>query len=159
MTTRWSLGVLIGLPLLSLAFIAFAVLALLLVRYGRRTYDGRFFKGLGIASGGVAVLLAVVMAMPVPVGFWGLRSEWHQWRPVGGSVASISSRLLAGDNGGATQRFVVQFADSDKQYACDDTRCALVKVGDVLHLSCKRHWQYSGLSGYDCNYVSKGETP
>lgn len=156
MTTRWSLGVLIVLPVLVLAIIGLTVLAVLLLRYGRGEYGDGFAKAGGIVSAVSAVVLVIIVLLPVPVGFWGLNNEWHQWRPVGGTVTAVSSRLLAGGNGGATQRFVVQFAGSDKQYACDDTRCSLVKTGDVLHLSCKRHWQYSGVPGYDCNYVSKG---
>src|SRR6185312_11985873 len=153
MSTRWSLGVLIGLPILILVILGLAILAFSTLRYakgqkGDAYGDYGIAMAFGCAAAGIAGLLTIAALLPVPVGYWNLNSEWHQWRPVSGTIQTISSRFLAGDNGGSNERFVVQFQGNPKQFACDDTRCALLKSGDVLHLSCKRHWQYSGVSGY-----------
>lgn len=105
---------------------------------------------LGCAIAGVVGLVALTFFT-----VWGeypYNSEYHQWRTTSGTVTQVGSRLL-GDDKSTTQRFVVTLAGVG-QRACDDTRCAEVKVGDQLTLSCKRSWQYAGSDGYDCNFES-----
>lgn len=80
--------------------------------------------------------------------------QYHTYKPVSGTVTAIGTRLLGSDKS-TNQEFVVTINGQD--YRCDDTRCALTKVGDTLSLRCIRDWQYAGTSGWDCNYVS--ETP
>lgn len=152
---RWSLGVLIGLPaagVVALICLAVAVLCFLGARGANDgPYGDRGFL-LGSGAGAVVALLAVV----VLTGWleWPWSADYHRWHTTTGTVTSVSSRLLASDqqNGGTTQRFVVELAGVGER-SCDDTRCSLVKVGDRLTLSCKRAWQYAGEHGYDCAYV------
>jgi len=151
-TTKWSLGVIIGLPVtilicvLILVFIGYGVY--LIRRDGAHEYGGWSIGLMATVGGTVCLIIAVVIAA---VAFFPYKAEYHQWRPVNGTIAHISSRIL-GTSDSINQRFVVEFTDG-RLRSCDDTRCALLHEGDWLALSCKRYWQYSGDSGYDCNYV------
>lgn len=155
MNYRWSLGTLIGFPLLVLTAILLLVLSIWLIRKSIRltkqsSADATMVFWCGVAAS-VSVLLVVV---GTAWGMWPYKAEYHQWRETSGVVAAIDSRLMSsGDNGGTTQRFVVTFEDK-RERSCDDTRCATVKVGDILVLECQRQWQYAGTDGYNCNYVS-----
>lgn len=148
-----SLGVLIGLPIAAL----FTLLSLILIAVGirKRIADGEFELDepagwlVGIGAGMLVVTLGLTA-----VAMWPWSTEYHQWRPVGGTVDVVQSRLIsAGDKGGTDQKFVVRFTSSKQEYSCEDTRCALLKPGQHLDLSCKRSWQYAGTSGFDCQYV------
>jgi hypothetical protein len=156
MDYRWSLGVIVGLPVAGLGVILLLLSAWWLHRYARR-HDGDSYSDSGIARGlawtAIGSILVVIAATAWFM--WPYSGEYHQWRTESGTVTQIDSRLLASDTkgGGTTQRFVVEL-DGDRQRSCDDTRCAQVEVGDVLTISCKRAWQYSGTHGYDCNFVS-----
>src|SRR3954471_22793531 len=144
--SSWSLGVLIGVPVAALVLlIALAAAAGGILMRG----DG----GWGLFAGAVAVILVVLGVCAWA--YYPYHGEYHQWRTHSGTVADVSNRLIsAGDKGGSNQKFVVRFEGSGQQYGCNDTRCASVKVGDDLTISCKRAWQYSGTDGYDCNFVS-----
>lgn len=140
METSWSLGILIGIPacilliLIIMAFVAFCL------------FEGED----GIAFGGVVALIVALGVMAFA--FYPYSGEYHQWRGVSGTVESIDKRLIK-DGDGMTERFVAQIDGAE--YGCDDTRCAGVKVGDELTLSCKREWQYTGTDGYGCKYVGR----
>lgn len=146
--TSWSLGVKIGGPIA--AVIVFLALAYVIAMATWRPDNpsDRADRPWWLAGGVVALLIALA----VPAGFfYPWSAEYHQWVPKHGTVAEIGSRFVGADKS-TTQRFVVRLDDGG-QYACDDTRCSLVKVGDLLSLSCKRHWQFAGTDGWDCNYV------
>ena len=154
MTGTWSLGVLVGLP------VAAAIVAALIVasRYAaHRSHtasgimaddDRKLLRGLSIAS---------LAATAVPVGItaltmWPYSAQYHRWEPKTGVVGSVSKRLIGDGDNGMSQRFVVSYRESGRQYGCDDTRCALIRPGDRLTLMCKREWQYSGTDGWSCNF-------
>lgn len=161
MADRWSLGVLVGLPAAAVGVLVLAGLAVYLWRLWHREPEGRDRYGVssdrGLFRGGFLVVVALVVVVVVGTGVaeWPWSAEYHRWHTTTGTVTSVSSRLLASDtkDGGTTQRFVVELAGVGER-SCDDTRCSLVKAGDVLTLSCKRAWQYAGQHGYDCAYVS-----
>lgn len=137
----WSLGVLIGVPIL---------IVLLLICAG--WIGVSLSQDAGLAW--IGVVAAVIILAFAAWAYYPYNAEYHKWNTVSGEVTAISSRLLttgSDDNKSINQRFVVTFADGANR-SCDDTRCALVKVGDFLELQCKRHWQYAGVDGYDCNY-------
>lgn len=146
-----SLGTIIGLPILLILAVGSAVAGLLIWRYRLRAddFDGPFFAGFAIG----AWVLAAVLAIGTAIGMWPYKAEYHAWRTTSGTVKAMDSRLVAsGDKGAMTQRFVVTYTDG-RQRACDDTRCATVKPGDVLTLNCKRAYQWGATPGWDCNWL------
>lgn len=153
MDTHWSLGVLIGLPLTILILLVCAgiVVTGIRVQMSADAYSGD--GGLIAAFFAGFVFLVVLGFALSPLGFYPYSAQYHQWQHHGGTVTSVSDRLLK-DGDGMSQKFVVTFSGSSQQYGCNDTRCASVKVGDTLDLSCKRTWQYAGTDGYDCNFVA-----
>lgn len=150
----WSLGVLIGgsiLALIALVGLAGVILGVW-VKATDRDGDGGGWPIIGLGVG--VILFAVVWAAAPFIGFYPYKAEYHHWETQQGTVEKVSARFL-GDGKSTTQRFVVLFTDG-RERACDDTRCSLVQPGDHLTLSCKRHWQYAGEDGWDCNYVRRG---
>ena len=153
----WSLGVLVGVPLFGLSLVALVIGGLWLVRYDRRAsdIDKGIPKVLGIGCLTTAVVLTVLLASPA--GYYPFSAEYHQWREVSGTVTQIDKRLI-GNGKSMEDKFVVRFDGDRQQFGCDDTRCASVREGDELTLSCKRAWQYTGTDGYDCRFVSTEAT-
>lgn len=158
--TRWGLDVLIGLPVAGVfALVGFGALVTGLWMFKKRTRKstGFSFKEYNLPAkswffSGLALLVVTVGITASTM--YPYEAQYHQWKPVNGTVGDVQARLLADGNGGATQRFVVRLDGGEQEYACDDTRCALLKVGDFLELSCVREWQYAGTDGWACNYFS-----
>lgn len=142
MTDRWSLGVLIGLPALTIGLL---VLACILVKLIRSDQDDAVIVG----------FLLVGVLVGAGILYWPWKVEYHHWQHVAGQVKQVQSRFLSKDHG-TEQRFVVVFTDN-RIRSCDDTRCSLLKPHDHLDLSCKRKWQWTGTPGWDCNYVRSSE--
>lgn len=141
--TRWSLGVLIGLPVLALilvACLAATIKGISVVRNGDG--EGWLLVGLGVGLG----LFAIVVAA---FGYWPYKAEYHQWRTVQGVVQDVNKRLIAEDKS-MSERYV--FKIDGTPYGVDDTRASLVKPGDTVRLSCKREWQYASASGWACRW-------
>jgi hypothetical protein len=139
----WSLGTLIGIPVW--VIIGLVVLAAI----GFFVYE----KDVAYAFGGIAVF--VVLTVVALAGFYPWHTEYHQWQETKGVVTDVSSRVLttgSGDDKSINQRFVVNLKGVG-QRSCDDTRCANIKTGDTLTITCKRKWQFAGTDGYDCNFV------
>lgn len=155
MADRWSLGVLVGLPVAGVVTLILLGLAALLLYVWRSTEPGGW-SDRGLFAGGFFTCLALALGVVIATGLlmWPWHAEYHRWTTVTGEVRTVSSRFLASDTqgGGSTQRFVVDLAGVG-QRSCDDTRCSLVKPGDRLTLSCKREWQYTGTPGWSCAYV------
>jgi len=148
MEPSWSLGVRIGLPILLLLLAAGITIWIWVGRlegyeadFNRRAF--RWISGIGI---GLTVVIGAVS-------FYPYKAEYHQWQPVSGTVAKVDKRLI-GNGKGMEEKFVVVFVGSGQQYGCNDTRCASVRPGDSLTITCKRTWQFAGTDGYDCNFVS-----
>lgn len=110
--------------------------------------DGPFWPGV---AGGIAGLLIVATVWVIAT-FPPFETKYHSYRTVSGVVEAIQPRLLADGNGGTTQNYPVTIGGQD--YRCDDSRCALVHVGDTLTLQCIGEFELHGASGYDCNFVS-----
>jgi hypothetical protein len=146
-----SLGTMVGLPILLLAALAAVIVGVLLWRYRHRAVDddNEVFV---IASAFGCWVLAAGFLIGTAIGMWPYSSEYHVWRTTTGTVKTMDSRMVSAGDNGMEQRFVVTFADG-RQRACDDTRCTTVKPGDVLTLKCKRHYQWGGTPGWDCNWV------
>ena len=155
LSTSWSLGVLVGLPILLLIVLALAVGGFVLFRKRKDVddFDAPVVKWLGIGSWALAFVMAVLMA--APTGYYPYKAEYHQWRTQSGVVAEVNKRLVGNGDSGMSEKIVVRYEGSTGAFGCEDTRCALVKQGDTLDLKCKRAWQYASVSGYDCRFVSR----
>lgn len=150
--TSWSLGVLAGLPIVIVLVLIFGALSAFGLRRARDE-DVADYRGELLFLGWAAAAATAVVAVISLVTFYPYSAEYHQWRGVGGEVQTIDKRLLSTSDG-MEEKFVVTFKDGGQQYGCDDTRCASVKPGDELVLTCKRAWQFTGTDGYDCRFVS-----
>lgn len=140
----WSLGILIGLPIAVVVILALIVCALLLFRADETE---------GVVLGWLltVVVIVVVGILLSPLGYYPYEKEYHYWKPVNGTVAEVSKRIIpSGD--GISQRYVVVLEDSPQQYGIDDTRASLLKEGDTVHLSCIREWEYAAESGWACRW-------
>lgn len=154
MTTHWTLGVLIGLPiaalitLVCLALIAWGVS----IRIRKDSSDWSFNSWFAITLGALA--LGAVLA---GTGFslWPWDARFHQWRPVTGVVEQTNTRLIA-DGKAVSQRIVLRIAG--KPYGCDDTRCTLLQPGDRVALTCKPEYQYAGAAGEGCEFIGSTRT-
>lgn len=148
--STWSLGVLIGLPVIALILVIGIVVLALAIRAWRSDdgYASEDGKIIALITSGILVFLVIGAA----VGFYPYKAEYHQWETTTGRVTDVNSRFIGKDGGGSTQRFVATIEGVGER-GCDDTRCATVKVGDVLTLTCKREWQFTGTDGYGCNFV------
>lgn len=145
LSSSWSLGVLVGLPILGL-------IALALLAFGIFCFVADE-PGLGLGS--IAVLLVLIGLALSPLGYYPYKAEYHQWRSRTGVVAEVSKRLVSDGDKGMNEKIVVRYRDGEGEFGCEDTRCALVKTGDTLDLKCKRAWQYASVSGYDCRFISR----
>jgi hypothetical protein len=151
----WSLGVLIGLPvvvIIVLAAIGGAGLSLAWAARQRSSYASREGAVLAWVFLGVALITVAVAAWL----FYPYEAEYHQWREVSGTVETVDSRLLP--SGDAVQeKFVVRFEGDRQEFGVEDTRAALLEPGDQLTVTCKRAWQFAGTDGYDCRWISSEE--
>lgn len=153
---QWDTGYLIGM-VITVAVTAGAGL----------TVIGAFITALvtrGDRGAGALVVAATVMIIAGGIGTWiawPFSGQYHRYQPLGGTVASISSRLIASgtNGGGSTQKFVLTFAggtdaSGDRPaLGCNDTRCSAVRVGDKVTLMCERSYQLNApTQGWDCNW-------
>lgn len=151
MSDRWSLGILIGVPIIALILIGLFCALMWFTYWSIRERDEDCYMMTAV----VAVAMVIIVGIAA-VAYFPWKKEYHQWQHHGGEIERISSRLNtsgSGDGRVVSQRFVVSFKGDPGQWSCDDTRCSLLSVGDTLDVSCKRHYQWSGTPGYDCNYV------
>jgi hypothetical protein len=109
-----------------------------------------FETGFWMKWAGAAVAV-VSFGIWLGVAFPPFESKYHSYRPVSGTVTAIGTRLLGQDKS-TTQEIV--FTVGGQDYRCDDTRCSLVKVGDVVSMQCIGVFELHGVSGYRCNFVS-----
>lgn len=142
----WSMGVLVGLPIAIICI----VLSLLAIAWGVMLIRDRDFDGWLLFWSSVLCLVATLAISGWA--FYPYQAQYHKWHQSTGIIKTISSRFLGDGDSGTTQRFVVEFTNGDIR-SCDDTRCALLKPGYKLTLTCKREWQFSGTDGWSCNYV------
>lgn len=152
----WSLGTLIAFPACVIVTIALVVAGFVFRSRMLNEPEDKFlndrglFRGLSWGAFGLALVVGILTAGSM----YPYNADYHKWENQSGTVAKVSARFLGDGDKGTTQRFVVKFTDG-RERSCDDTRCSLVEVGDRLTLSCKRHWQYAGEDGWDCNYIRR----
>lgn len=110
----------------------------------------------GLGPGLVALVIFAIAGLVGAWNAWPFSGAYHRYEPMGGTVASVSSRLIASgtQNGGSTQKFVFTFAGgTSPALGCNDTRCSAVKVGDKVMMMCELTYQWNAPSqGYDCNW-------
>lgn len=142
-----SLGLALGTPIAALFVLAGLFVAF--VAWNARESEYRDGWRMGVACGIGGALLAIVIYLFC---MWPLKHDYHFWVPVQGKVEKISSRLVsAGDKGGSNQRFVVVI--KGQPYGVDDTRAALLSVGDTVNLKCKREFEWgSSANGWACRW-------
>ena len=144
METTWTLGILIGLPIAGVVTLAFAVLLVVSIRSRNRDPYEDWVIGIWIGAIGIALTLGMAGLLTIP---WD--AEYHQWRPVSGTVEEIGARMVR-DGKGMSERYVLTI--DGRPYGVDDTRAATLKVGDQVSLMCKREWQWAANSGYGCRW-------
>lgn len=156
LTQQWDLGYEIGMIItiiLTAGSALFAVGAFItaMITRGNR----------GVGPGLIAVIVMLVAGFIGTIVAWPFSGQYHRYQPLGGTVASISSRLIASgtNGGGSTQKFVFTFAGgtnadgSRPALGCNDTRCSAVHVGDKVMLMCERSYQWNApTQGWDCNW-------
>ncbi len=146
-----SFGLTIGLPVAGVVLLVAAIVTVVLIRWPQEDW-GRDDPPKGCFVAGAIAFMIAISSMTAAF-MYPFDSDYHWWKPTSGTVMAVESRLLGGgENNAVTQRFVVTFTDG-RLRACDDTRCATVKPGNVLRLTCKRSFQWTGTDGYDCNFV------
>lgn len=156
MTARWTPGVVIALPIVAM-FVAILLgfTAYAWSRGNERDYG--MMPSWRIAAWATTVVSALLV-VALPWAWFPFSAQYHRYVPKAGTVDIIGGRYTSGTTTGDTSGnvfddYVVQFLGSSTRYDCQDTRCALVHPGDHLILSCIRSYQWSGTSGWDCNYV------
>lgn len=158
---QWTLGVLIGLPLIGLLvlllLVAIIYLFILAIVNPDKSQIGSDWSArkIGIVWSSVLTFVLLVVLLITTLAYWPLKAEYHQYRTVTGTVQQVTSRLIsAGDKGGSNQKFVVILRERPgTPYGITDTRAALLKAGDRVDLRCKRVYEYgSNNAGYDCKW-------
>lgn len=147
-----SIGVWLG-PLLALTLIALLAFGARQAYWYANSAQRMDEVGLGRWLGRLCLASIIVVVLGTAYALYPYSDQYHEWRHISGTVSSTNSRFLAGDHG-TNQKFVITFAGSDQQFGCNDTRCATVREGDDLTITCKRSFQWFGTPGYDCNFVS-----
>lgn len=148
---HWELGTAIGIPVLIVITIIIALFAWKSYRLPYRdNYKDMSYWGIGRW---VFSILLVILLIGAPLGSFPWSMQYHRYQYKTGTVVDVSSRILGGDSASPSQKFVVRFGPNE-EFGCNDTRCALIKVGDIVELSCLRIWQYNGTDGWDCDFVA-----
>ncbi|MFE9328359.1 hypothetical protein ACIHDR_46805 [Nocardia sp. NPDC052278] len=160
-TARYSIEVYTWIPLVTLIIVALAVACgFAIFGFVRELRSDYFVKETGLmAFFAIMLAAAVVLATMKMIVVWGpFDGEHHQWRPVRGQITQIDA--LGGHHDSATESktsesmvFVVTFTGSDQAYPCRDARCAALRVGDDLELTCKTTRHTSGADERDCDFI------
>lgn len=138
----WSLGTILGLPTIGLIVLICLACAVIGFIGGRHDEDGIIF-GVGASCMAIVLLVSTVFV------YWPFSSQFHRYYKVDGEVQAIGSRQIA-DGKAMSTRYVFRIGGED--YGVDDTRASLTKVGDMVHLKCKREWVYNSESGWACRW-------
>lgn len=145
-----SLGILIGLPILSVLLAALVFIFIGTRHWAKTADDIDRPLAVGLKWGTAAAV--VVTLFVAALALWPFDWQYHSWQKTTGTIQTMSKRLVSTGDKSMEERFVVQFTDG-RQRACDDSRCSLLKPGMMLTLRCKRAYQWGATPGYDCNYV------
>lgn len=137
---RYSLGTLIGLPCF---FIVTTIVLGVMVSGFRHAKSGGFYLVIS-----ATVVLAIMLPLCI-IQWWPFDMSYHRYYRVDGEVTAVASRQIS-DGRSMSQRFVVVV--DGRKLGVDDTRAALLKVGDEVHLLCKREYVYASVSGWACEW-------
>lgn len=142
---RYSLGIYLGLP-------AFIIIALLIVGVTALIFFSDIVESNGEAglTLGMGFFVLLVASAIFTATWFPFDMSFHRWYRVDGPVTEIANRQIAQDGGGMSTRYV--FRINGAPYGVDDTRAALVKVGDTVHLKCKKEYVWNSVSGWACNW-------
>lgn len=139
---NWTLNILIGLPIGILIFLVLLIFGIVHLRTLDRYEDP--------APGIKALACALVAAIVTAVAFIPYDAQYHQWRPVSGTVEQVDSRMIA-QGKGMSERFVVKV--DGVLYGVDDTRAATLRPGDHVKLLCIRDWDWPSTdNGWVCKW-------
>jgi hypothetical protein len=146
-----SLGFIIGIIVASVILLASVAGLFLAIRWRRHadSYDDTGAATASIVTCAIAIVATVVISA---IAFYPYDMQYHQWRPVSGTVQVVDVRIQS-DGAASSQNYAVRLTDG-QTYRCDDTRCSLLKPGDTVSLKCIREWQYASTSGWGCRFVS-----
>jgi hypothetical protein len=152
---QWNIGWLIGMYILIfLQLIGVVVFAGAIGGYligdknnpdrGSITVPAAFISGTWIIIVGI---IGTVVAFP-------FSGAYHRYVPISGTISqTVQSRFLS-DGSGSTQNYLVVI--NNRQYRCDDTRCAGLVKGTKLTLMCEKSFQFNATSGWVCNWGKLG---
>lgn len=137
----WDVGFIVLLSIGLLLSLAALVLGILLYtaspnQWGER--DGRM-------PGAVIALFGLIFLLFTAGASFPWERQYHGWTTVKGTVQQVDKRMLS-----QTEKYVVVI--DGQPYGCLDTRCSLIRVGDLVELGCKLHWEYAGTDGWDCKF-------
>lgn len=135
---HWTLGVLIGLPITAVVVIGLILAAIYFFRDSYGFEIGLLFAG-----------FAAIVLGSVALGMYPYKAEYHQWRPVEGTVQQVDKRMVK-DGDGMSERYAVTI--NDTVYGVDDTRASTLREGSHVRLSCIKEWQWAASDGYGCRW-------
>jgi len=151
---RWSIDFLIALPLMMIIIVVcIGVTIGCFLWMINETYQ----QGFALVVTSVAALVTLAVILGTLAGFYPYEKEYHAYIQKVGTVKSVSKRIVGGSDGAINEKFVVKYTDG-RTFGCLDTRCALVKPGNTLVLTCIRKWDYQASDGYDCGFVERRES-
>lgn len=150
MHAYWDQGLILALWIFGLI----AVLSVILGVSGLVSAIRHNGEGWGAPAMIASLGLIAVSALAMVLAWFPFGAQYNRYVPVSGRVTNISSRFISDGSNSVNQRFVVTFANG-LQRSCDDSRCALVKPGGTLTVTCERDFQFNApAEGWNCNFVS-----
>lgn len=138
----WSLGVLIGLPIVLFFLVGSVGMFLVLPPFLEEAID----------RAGARISCVVVFLIALLSGvfaFWPYSPSFHRFYHVQGTVTEVGKRQVS-DGDAMSERYV--FVIGGQKFGVDDTRASLTKVGNQVDLMCKREYQYNSRSGWLCRW-------
>lgn len=101
----------------------------------------------------------IVAAISVGIWFWAMwpfAYEYHHWIDKEGEVARVTKRLVPNGDSGMQEKIVIQMANDRGIYGITETRAALLRAGDTVHIKCKKAYDFGvprSSHGWDCKWV------
>lgn len=148
--TTWDPAFLITCIVGILAAAAFTVTSVRLFLKDKRVQNDDLLVST-VAKAWIFATAAAAALATVAITAFPFQAQYLQYRPVSGTVRSVTSRFLSGGNNSVSQRFAVTMSGG-QIYGCDDTRCSTLKPGDRVTILCERQWQWVGVPGWTCNW-------
>lgn len=144
-------GTIAGLVALVIFLLAAAGSVALGIYERRARHDYPIFPPGFLIGGGIALALITVGCWWWSMAFT-LSGDYHSWNVKEGEVEKVAKRIVSADDG-ISERYVVTI--DGQPYGVDDTRAALVEVGDQVSLRCKKDYQWGvprEAHGWSCRW-------